>query len=145
MLILGNLMSDSLTWDKHIKQVLIPALTNKLRTLRLVNKYLDPGFKAIFTNSSFRSTLMFGLETWGGAAKTLVSKVQLLQNQASKLALPRQYKYKTSRQRQNILGWLNIEDEVKRATFVQTFKILNFKKPQELASVMGMNNKNSKN
>ena len=47
MLILGNLMADSWTWDKHIKQVLIPALSNKIRTLRLVNKYLDPGYKAI--------------------------------------------------------------------------------------------------
>ena len=84
---------------------------------------------------------MFGLETWGGAAKTLVSRVQILQNQASKLALPRQYQFKTSRQRQNILGWFDIEDEVKRATFVQTFKILNDKKPQELANVMGMNMK----
>ena len=71
LLILGNLMNDQLTWSSHVTKVLIPALTNKIRTLELLNKYLDRGYKAVFTNSTFRSTLMFGLETWGGAPRNI--------------------------------------------------------------------------
>ena len=75
MKILGNLLSENLSWEVHVKKILIPTLQNKIRTLKLVNKYLGKGFKAIFTNSIFRSSLMFGLETWGGVAKSLISKI----------------------------------------------------------------------
>ena len=98
LMILGNLMSDQLTWDIHLEKVLLPALANKIRTLKLVNRYLDKGYRALFTNSIFRSSLMFGLETLGGASRRLINKVQNLQKQASKLALPRQYQFKTNRQ-----------------------------------------------
>ena len=80
--------------------------------------------------------------TWDNhVKKILVRRVQILQNQASKLALPRQYQYKTDRQRQNVLGWYDIKTEILRATFLQTYKVLNLKKPQELASVMHQNTK----
>ena len=64
--VLGNLLTEDLTWDLHVTKLVIPALKNRIQTLRLTNKYLGPGFRAIYTNSVFRSKLMFGLETWGG-------------------------------------------------------------------------------
>ena len=66
MKVLGNLLSDQLTWEAHVRRILIPALINRIRTMRIMNKYLDRGFKAIYSNSTFRSRMMFGLETWGG-------------------------------------------------------------------------------
>ena len=90
--ILRNLLSDSLAWDQPLKKVLIPALRNRVRTLRTVAKYMDPGFKARFTNLIFCSKLMFRLETWGACPKTLLSKLQSLQDQAAK------YHNKTLRQ-----------------------------------------------
>ena len=53
IMVLGNLLSDTLTWDSHVSTVLIPALKNRIRTLSLVTKYLDKGFRAIYTNSIF--------------------------------------------------------------------------------------------
>ena len=69
VIILGNTMSSTLTWDAHIRKVLIPALSNRVRTLRLISKYLGKGFRAIYANAIFCSKFMFGIETWGGAQK----------------------------------------------------------------------------
>ena len=64
--VLGNLISENLTWEAHVIKKLIPALRNRIRTMRLVTKYMDQGYRAIYSNAAFRSKLMFGLETWGG-------------------------------------------------------------------------------
>ena len=56
---------------------------------------MDKGFKAIYTNSTFGSKLRFGLETWGGALKSNLDKVQRLQDAASKLALNKNITQKT--------------------------------------------------
>ena len=71
MIVLGNLLSDQLTWDRHVTSVLIPALRNRLRSMRIINKYLGNGFKAVYLNATFRSRLMFGIETWGGGSVKL--------------------------------------------------------------------------
>ena len=65
----GNLLSDQLTWDIHVKKILLPALSNRVRSMRIINKYLGKGFRAIYSNSTFRSRLMFGIETWGGSER----------------------------------------------------------------------------
>ena len=59
--ILGNTMTDQLTWDTQINKNLIPSLQNRLRTLRKINKYLDPQVKKTYTNSIFRSKMFFGI------------------------------------------------------------------------------------
>ena len=84
--LLGNMMTDNLSWATHINQIVLPAIRNSVRTLRLTAKYLDNRFKAMYTNAIYRSRLLFAIETWGGADKSLLSKVQSLQNQASKIA-----------------------------------------------------------
>ena len=66
IMLLGNLMSDNLTWAAHVTKILIPSLRNRVRTLKCITKYMDNGFRVIYFNSLFRSKLMFGLETWGG-------------------------------------------------------------------------------
>ena len=137
--ILGNTISDSLTWDSHIAKNLIPSLRNRVQTLKIVSRYMDKGFKARFANSIFRSKLMFSLETWGGGPKTLITRIQSLQNQASKWALPRKLREKMTRQRLKILNWLSIKDEILRATHLQTFKVLNLQSPRELHEMMPMN------
>ena len=139
--ILGNTLTDKLTWDLHLTRNLIPALKNRVRTLRGVSKYLDNGFKAMFSNAVFKSKLMYGLESWGGAPRSLISKIQKIQEQASKLAVPHKHRNKNSRQREEILGWLSVQNEISRATLVQTYKIINGGKPEELASVMPINKK----
>ena len=48
--ILGNLLNDKLTCDDHIMANLLPALANRLQTLKLVAGYLDQKFKQIYAN-----------------------------------------------------------------------------------------------
>ena len=139
--ILGNLLTDNLTWDLHVSKIVIPALKNRLRTLRLTNKYLGPGFRAIYTNSVFGSKLMFGLETWWGAQKSKIKQVQALQDQSTKLALPPSYYKLSSNQRHRVLKWLPIEKETTRATLTLTHTILHTGTPQEIASQMPINTK----
>ena len=140
--ILGNLLSETLTWDAHVVKLLIPALKNRIRTLKLMTRYLDNGFKAMYTNAVFKSKMMFGLETWGGAKQSHISMIQSLQDKASLLALPQQYQKMSSSQRQQALGWLNVRKEILRATMSFTQKIINTGKPEELASQMPTNEKN---
>ena len=101
---------------------------------------MDPKFRSIYTNSSFRSKLMFGIETWGGSPKTTISQIQKYQDQAAKLALPPIHNTKSTRQREKILNWLPVSQEIIRATHSLTHRILNSGNPQELSLLMPKNN-----
>ena len=57
----------------------------------------------------------------------------------SKMAVPNKYTNKSPRQRQILLKWMDIENEIQRATNLHTFKILNSKEPNELQDLMPMN------
>ena len=65
--ILGNVLSHDLTWNHHIRTELIPALSNRARTLKLIGKYMDPKFRAIYAQAIFKSKILFRAEMWGGA------------------------------------------------------------------------------
>ena len=139
IVILGNTLAANLSWDTHVQKSLIPALTNRVRSLKLIAKYLKPGFRAQYTNAVFRSKLMFAIEAWGGASKTLIQKVQNLQNQAAKLALPNNKYNLNSRQKHNLLNWHSIQTEIEIATHKFTWKIINYNIPEELAAQMPLN------
>ena len=102
---------------------------------------MDKAFRAKYSNAVFRSAMMFGIETWGSASTTLLDKVQQLQNQAYKIAVPRDKQFKSARQRQKLLNWLPVRTEIERATHLMTYKIINSQSPQELAALMPTNTK----
>ena len=39
--VLGNIITEDLTWDSHIKSLVIPSLANRARSLKLTTKYMD--------------------------------------------------------------------------------------------------------
>ena len=84
--ILGNTLSENLSWDNHVRKILIPALNNRVQTLRMMSRFMDNKFKLIYANAIFKSKLMFGIETWGGASKSMLNKIQNLQDQTTKLS-----------------------------------------------------------
>ena len=139
--ILGNKMTDQLSWDRHVTNIVIPSLQNRLRSLRIISRYLGDKFRATYTSAIFRSKMMFGIETWGGTTPPLIKRVQNLQDQASRLAVPRISQEKSSRQRQTILNWMSVHQEIDRATHTQTYKVLNTGQPEEMATLMKINNK----
>ena len=105
-----------------------------------MTKYLDRGFRALYANAIFKSKLLFGIESWGGGVgASLLNKLQGIQDQAWKLAVPRQFMFKSSRQREAILKWRSIKNEISWVMHCHTFKVLNFSIPEELALVMPLN------
>ena len=139
--ILGTYMTEDLSWDNNIENHLIPSLKNRLRTLKYITPYMDNKFRKMYINAIFRGKILFGIETWGGAKATNITKLQNLQNSAAKLALKSNPRNNTmsNRQRHNELSWLMISEEIKYATMKLTHKILNKGKPEELTALMPAN------
>ena len=92
-----------------------------------------------FPNSIFKSKLLFAAETWGGCSNPLLKKLQKLQDTATKSALGNKYPRDSPGQRQRRLGWLNIQKEIELSTHSQTWKILNLKIPEGVATLMPPN------
>ena len=82
---------------------------------------------------------MFALETWGGGSKSLIKRIQNLQDQASKLAIGKLHPKYSPSQRQTKLNWLPINDEITLSTMAFTWKIIHLHIPEEMNSVMPEN------
>ena len=74
------------------------------------------------------------MESWGGSRKTLIAKIQIIQDQVTKLTVPIQHRERNARQRQLALGWLSINNEIIRVTHTLTHKIINNQEPKELCA-----------
>ena len=85
--ILGIKVADDLMWDRHIQTNLIPQIANRVRTYAAIAKYLGPQFRQIYANSCYRSKLLFGIKSWGGAQKVTINKLQSFQDKMTKIAL----------------------------------------------------------
>ena len=120
--ILGNVLDQNLSWDFQLSNVLIPNLANRVRTLKLTAKFMDKKFRIQYSNAVFRSKLLFGIETWGGCSKSLISKVQLLQDKAARVAYGSRNPNKSDRQVQAELNWLPVVDEIRVATYKGCFQ-----------------------
>ena len=137
--LLGNILTDNMSWNSHVSQIVLPALANTLRTIKMTTKYLDTKFRKMYMNSLYRSRLLFAIETWGGADKSLISKIQRLQDQAGKISCGNLHPRDSNRMRQTRLGWLPIQKEIELATHVYTWKVINMKVPEELSARMPVN------
>ena len=73
MKVLGTVIAEDLNFNKHLTSEIIPNLKNRLRTLKMITKYMSPSFKKVYVNAIFRGKLLFALETWGGAKKPLIN------------------------------------------------------------------------
>ena len=69
----------------------------------------------------------------------IIPMVQILQDQASKIATCREHPRDSARKRQARLGWLPISNEVDYPMFVQAWKMLNLGIPEELGVKMPNN------
>ena len=56
--ILGNTMKDDLTWDSNVEKVVLPALRNRIGSLRIMSKFLDSKFRSQYAYAIFKSKLL---------------------------------------------------------------------------------------
>ena len=118
---------------------MIPSLQNRARTLRLIGKYIQPNFRAQYAQAIFKSKILFAAESWGGASRTLIKKVQSIQDRVVKNILGPQHDKKLIRQKHLVLKWLSVRGDIEHATNKFTFKILNDNIPEEMSTKMKMN------
>ena len=97
--ILGNIVTEDLSWDRHVTANVIPSLANRVRTLKNISQYMGMGFRKQYATAIFRGKLAFAADTWGGVCQTLISKVQLLQDRAAKVVLGHPFARKSCDQR----------------------------------------------
>ena len=102
---------------------------------------MGPKFRRIYANACYRSKLLYGIEAWGGLLKGTIAKLQAQQDMMTKMTLGKDYSRLSARQRQRLLNWLPINQEIEYAAAKTTFKIILDKKPEELASLMPINSK----
>ena len=137
--ILGNIFTSDLTWDLHINKIVLPSLANRIQTLRNITKFMDQKFRRIYANAIFHRKVTYVIDAWGGAGKTLISKVQNLQNQAAKVVLGYKAEKMSHNQRLNKLKWPTVNQEVKLATLRMTHGIIYRQTPEELSTKMPLN------
>ena len=137
--ILGNLINEDLSWEDHVNKELLPSLHNRLRTLKMVSKYLSPDFKKQYSNAIYKSKLQFGIETWGGCKKTTINRIQKIQDKVIELTTASKGDRRSMNKKQSDLKWLSVEDEIKMATFKMTYSILNLGQPEIMAIKMPQN------
>ena len=133
--VLGITIHDTLMWDKHVISNLVPQLNNRVITFSKLSKYLDQKFQTIYSNSIYRSKLLYGIENWGGGAQlTTIRKLQKIQDKMVNLTAGKSIKHLTTRQKQRKLEWLPIRQEIAAASYKMTYRIINSGIPEELCS-----------
>ena len=98
--ILGNLFSDDLTWTKHVQQIVIPGLRNRIRTIKTNLKILGPEIQGQLCQLYLQIQTTVCSRNMGGVQKTTLQEVQKIQDQATKLAVGQLHPRDSTRKRQ---------------------------------------------
>ena len=90
--VLGNVINDCLNWKDQIKTNVIPGLHNRARMIKFMAKYLKTDMKIKMATAVFKSKLLFGIESWGGANLEEINKMQNIQNGDRRSLMTKCYK-----------------------------------------------------
>lgn len=90
---LGLRMDSHLTWNTQIEHIK-SKLSSLAGSLRNIVRCVPRQIRFTIYNSLVKSHLLYLMEVWGGAAKTTLSKLQILQNKIIKILF--NYPYLTS-------------------------------------------------
>ena len=95
-----------------------------------MGKYMEPKFRAQYAQAIFKSKILFAAESWGGASRSLIKKVQSIQDRVVKIVLSPEHDRKSIRQKHLVLKWLSVRGDIQHTTNKFTFKILNDQIPE---------------
>ena len=121
-----------MSWEAHVKKIVIPGLSNRARTLRQITPYLDPSFRKQYATSIFKGKLNFAADAWGGVS----------QNRVAKATLGSKFSKKSTPWREKELGWLTIRQDIDLATSTLTHKVIHQQIPEELSLKIPINQTN---
>ena len=142
LMVLGNVLTEDLSWEKHIHKIVIPALQNRARTLKYVSSFMDPRFRRMYVTAIFKGKLNHAIDAWGGTTEANLTKIQAIQDKVTKVALGHKFDRLSSHQREAELGWRTVRQEVKLATLNMAHKVAHANIPEELNLKMPLNARN---
>ena len=132
--ILGANLQENLMWQDHMEsgiKALLPGARRQLGMLRHQGKSIPMKSRATLARGLVLSRLYYLMPLWGGASRALVNKAQVLVNSAARWATGLGKKTRIATLMKEA-GWLSVQEQVKMATLVQTWKLLYLKIPARL-------------
>ena len=74
LVILGNVLTEDLSWDRHVSQMVIPSLSNRARSLKILTQCMSQDFKQKYATAVFMGKLNFEIDAWSGESLVLIKK-----------------------------------------------------------------------
>ena len=91
-LILGGIIQDNLSWKGHLtgnKESLVPTLRKRLGQLKYLGEKINKRGKLLLPNGYIMSKLIYLMGVWGGAHKTMIEQLQIIQNNTARFVTGR--------------------------------------------------------
>ena len=110
--LLGVTLDEHLSWDKHIANT-VKKMGVSISCIRRCSSFLTPASRVLVTQALVLSHLDYCSAVWSGAAKKHLSKLQIAQNKAARLALHCPMGVRQSTERLHArLSWLRVEERL---------------------------------
>jgi hypothetical protein len=136
--LLGVLLQPNLKWSKHI-QDLQQRLKDRLTGLVKIRYIVGFNFRKSVAQAIFQSVLTYCIAAWGGAEKSDLQDLQVMQNKAAQVVL--NYPSRSHRETMyNKLAWLTVNQSVVFHSVLAVFQIRNSGEPEYLANFLKNDN-----
>ena len=122
--LLGANVSNSLTWNTHIKDgkgSLISSLTSRINALFKVCQYSNFMTRKMIANGIVMSYLTYLIPLYGGCPEYLLTALQVLQNRAARHVTKSSWATSSSAMLLQV-GWLNVRQMIVFHSLVLLFK-----------------------
>ena len=83
---LGVFIDDKLSWAHHV-QCLCKKISQKIRIFNKIRNYLSKKSLISLYYSFIYPHLLYGILTWGSACKSIIKRLQVIQNKIIKITI----------------------------------------------------------
>lgn len=110
--LLGVTLDGQLTWEKHIEHI-VKKMGRGIACIKRCSSFLTPASRVLVTKAVVLSHLDYCSTIWSGADKKHLSKLQIAQNKAARLALHCPVGVRQSTESLHAsLSWLRVEERL---------------------------------
>ena len=122
--LLGLYIARNTKWDEHIKnnkESIMSKLRRRLGLLKFLCKAMQSPQRKILANGLILSIITNNIQLWGFGTKTLLKKVQVMQNKTAKWVLRLPNKSRTKKCYE-VLGWMSVRQLLVYHSLMMLFK-----------------------
>ena len=142
MRILGVNIQPNMTWLSHLeegKKAILPAIRQKLGYLQQIGKQIPQSSRKILAEGLMMSRFNYLISQWGGTTRNHLNKTQRLQNKIARWITQSSKKTRISTLLESC-QWLSIKELAVYHTQVQLWKVLRFKRPEDMDDKIELDN-----